>query len=102
MKKPNKIEQKILDWSERFPLDRWWREKHKIPFMSSAHREVSFLDQLFEWYEDQLVNEYKENIKEDEYIPNSSNFIKFDKNDKSSIIRSMSAEFEQDILNNYE
>jgi len=53
----NKIREEVVSWNNRFPIDRWWRDKYKIPFMSKVHREASFLDQLFEYEEERLVNE---------------------------------------------
>jgi len=96
MKKLNKIEQQIVEWNEQFPVDRWWREKHNIAFMSPAHRDCSFLDQLFEYEEERLIQKYKED--QDKYIPNQGDFIKIDKNDKSSIIKSMKEEFESRFI----
>lgn len=75
-------------------MDRWWRQKHKVPFMSKIHQEISFLAQLQEYYEDELFDNYEH----EEYIPNSGDFIKIDETDKSSIIQSMREEFERDML----
>ena len=46
--------QGVVSWNNRFPLDRWWRIKHNVSFMSPAHRESSFLYQLMEFEEDYL------------------------------------------------
>lgn len=67
------IKKEILDWSQKFPLDRWWRQKHGVAFGSSIHREISFIDQLFEYSEDQLFDRYMESRK---YIPNSGDWLK--------------------------
>lgn len=53
----------IIYWQNKFPIDRWWREKHNIAFGSKAHRESCFIDQLFEYEEDVLFNEFKSNNK---------------------------------------
>lgn len=45
------------DWNINFPLDRWWRLKHKIPFGSKAHMEANFIDMLVEFEEDKLFVE---------------------------------------------
>lgn len=70
----------ILEWNNRFPLDRWWRNKHGISFMSPAHRESSFLNQLFEFEEDKLFAEMfnkEEKRKEDfAYVPGSGDIFK--------------------------
>ena len=67
------IKKEILDWSQKFPLDRWWRQKHNVAFGSSIHREISFLDQFFEYNEDKLFERYFESQS---YIPNSGNWLK--------------------------
>lgn len=54
----------IYDWNIRFPLDRWWRQKHKVAFNSPEHRESCFIDQLIEFYEDEFFKELiEENVK---------------------------------------
>lgn len=68
------VREKIINWNVNFPIDRWWRKKHNIAFNSSAHREISFLDQLFEFEEDLLFN----TIEHDDYIPNTGNWLKND------------------------
>lgn len=45
------------DWNINFPLDRWWRIKHKIPFGSKAHLEANFIDMLIEFEEDKIFLE---------------------------------------------
>lgn len=97
MKKLNKIEQQIVEWSEKFPCDRWWREKHNIPFMSTQHKEISFLDQLFEFYEDVLLEKVLNEKEEDKYNPNSGNFIQDINITDQEKIRSMSEEFEREF-----
>lgn len=69
----------ILEWNNRFPLDRWWRNKYGISFMSPAHRESSFLDQLFEFEEDKLFAEmFSKKEKKDgfAYVPGSGDIFK--------------------------
>ena len=65
--------QYILDWNNRFPVDRWWRNKYNIPFMSKAHQEISFLDQLFEYREDKVFKDIVESFK---YKPNKGDWLK--------------------------
>lgn len=43
-------------WELLFPYDQWWREKHNIPFDSSAHREMNMFSIMYEYLE-----EYKKN-----------------------------------------
>jgi hypothetical protein len=61
----NNIRQEVIAWNNRFPLDRWWRNKHKISFQSPAHRESTFFGQCFEYYEDLMIKEYRENAKKE-------------------------------------
>jgi hypothetical protein len=64
----NDIDSFIYKWNATYPIDRWWREKHKIAFNSPEHRVVSFLDIYIEWQEEQLVNKAQEaNRKNIEY-----------------------------------
>ena len=53
------IESFIYNWNIRYPIDRWWREKHKVSFNSPQHRVISFLDMFIEWAEDQLFEKEK-------------------------------------------
>lgn len=59
------IRQEVIAWNDRFPLDRWWRKRNKIPFHSPAHRESTFYGQLFEYYEEVLIKEYSEKVNKD-------------------------------------
>lgn len=56
MMESSELEQAVVSWNNRFPLDRWWRNKHEVAFMSPVHRESSFLYQLFEFEEDKLFS----------------------------------------------
>ena len=66
------IKKQILEWDNKFPVDKWWRDKHNIAFNSKAHQEISFLDQLFEYYEDKMYEEHREGVK---YEPNTGNWL---------------------------
>lgn len=77
------IENIIAEWNINFPLDRWWRRKHSISFNSTDHRKVSFLDMLFEYMEERMINSIKENLHSqnetvipDTYIPDERDFLK--------------------------
>ncbi len=76
----SELEQAVVSWNERFPLDRWWRNKHEVAFMSPVHRESSFLYQLFEFEEDKLFSKAitDSNVKDnkDIYIPGSGDIFK--------------------------
>lgn len=73
----NEYREFMVKWNLKFPIDRWYREKHKIPFMSKQHRESSFLNMRLEWEEDRLFNE----IDEEVYEPSRGDFLKGRKRD---------------------
>lgn len=78
------IKEIVAEWNINFPIDRWWRQKHKVAFNSPSHREISFLDQLFERMEDDLINsflKYDKSEDEEEYIPDKNNFLKSQKSE---------------------
>lgn len=96
MKCQNNIREEVIKWNEKFPVDKWWRDKHKVPFMSKDHREIDFLSQLFEYEEDRLIEDIKQEIY-DPYIPNEGNFLKKEKVVKLSeeeMIKNAALEFE--------
>lgn len=73
--KRSELVQGVISWNRRFPLDRWWRQKHQVPFMSSAHRESSFIHQLMEYEEDRMFFDNEKPQKE-EYIPGIGDIFK--------------------------
>lgn len=68
----------IISWNNRFPLDKWWRRKYHIPYLSSEHRKSTFYSQMFEYFEDKMLEEYinSPEKEEKEYIPMSGNWWK--------------------------
>lgn len=76
--KRSELIRSIVSWNNRFPLDRWWRMKHNIPFMSPEHRESSFIHQLIEFEEDKLfLKEFQTELKpEDKYVPGIGDLFK--------------------------
>lgn len=63
----------ILQWDNRFPFDRWWREKHNVAFLSTQHRETNFLYQKLEYVEEQMFTEIEQSKS---YKPNTGDFFK--------------------------
>lgn len=59
-----KNKETVIDWNNRFPLDKWWRSKYNVPFLSDIHRKSTFYAQLFEWEEELAFKEYREERKE--------------------------------------
>lgn len=73
--KRSELVQGVINWNRKFPLDRWWRVKHNVPFMSPVHRESSFIHQLMEYEEDSLF--YKAVVDKGEpYIPGAHDIFK--------------------------
>ena len=48
----------IIWWNNNYPLDYWWRKKHKISFNSKKHRKVNPIDIKFEFEEERLYQYY--------------------------------------------
>jgi hypothetical protein len=59
------VENFCIDWSIKFPIDRWWRQKHNVAFNSAAHRELSLWDMRFEFEEFLLFEKNKHLSKYD-------------------------------------
>lgn len=70
---PESVKNFVLEWNTKFPIDRWWREKHAVAFNSAQHREVSIIDMRVEWEEDQLYNKIR---LDGDYIINSGDIFK--------------------------
>lgn len=74
----NNIRHDVIAWNNRFPLDHWYRDKYKIPYLSAAHRESTFYAQYFEYHEELIykeVVESKTNKKKiSEYVPMIGNW----------------------------
>ncbi len=83
----NNIIHFVNKWNYKYPVDYWWRKKHKVAFNSSRHRDCNFWDQLFEYYEDCI---FKSLIKENEYEPNQNDYLKIDENKFESITDNIS------------
>ena len=59
------IQEYVLAWDNRWRYDFWWRQKHNIAFNSRAHREVSQLDIVFEYFESDMSNKAIAGLNED-------------------------------------
>ena len=64
----------VNTWAINYPIDRWWRDKHHVAFNSPVHRQACFIDMLFEFIEDKIYGEVKE--EEDKYIPGFGDIFK--------------------------
>jgi len=72
----------ITKWNLNFPIDRWWRNKHKVAFNSPIHREVSFLDMRLEWEEEKLFERIYEG-EDSKYELNSGDYINVEKDERT-------------------
>ena len=63
----------VKRWNSMYPIDYWWRQKHKVPFNGKEHREQSLLDMRIEYEEDYLYARHRDDLlsedKEDKEIP---------------------------------
>lgn len=78
MKPNNKIKDEVVEfifnWHE-FPFDYWWRKRYNIPFGSSAHREMNFIDMYIEYQEFLLLNK-PESIEEEDCFNTDDDIVK--------------------------
>lgn len=78
MKPNNKIKDEVVEfifnWHE-FPFDYWWRKRYNIPFGSSAHREMNFIDMYIEYQEFLLLNK-PESVEEEDYFNTNDDIVK--------------------------
>lgn len=80
----------ITTWNVKYPYDKAWRVKHKIPLFSPSHKSMTLLDILMEVEEDRLYAEAieahkarkkleDENIvvplRDQKYIPGQGNWL---------------------------
>lgn len=56
-KSESTIRRSIVSWSNTFPLDKWWRNRYKIPYGSELHRKQSQIDIYLEWQEEILFQQ---------------------------------------------
>lgn len=56
----------IINWNNTFPLDRWWRDKYKIPFGSSAHLEANQIDIFIEYIEQKAYEDHRLQLLEND------------------------------------
>jgi len=94
----------VYRWSENFPIDIWWRTKHKVAFNSSVHREVSLFDMRFEYEEDQLFDRQDKNYKPDtgDWIDIGPSIMEDDTLTEEQKINKFKKEFENLDLDRYD
>ena len=62
----------VIDWNNKYPIDRWYRKKYNIPFGSESHRNSNFFDMVFEFEEDKLFKKSQKEEPNEDFINNSS------------------------------
>lgn len=91
----------MIQWNNRFPIDRWYRKKHNIAFLSPEHRECSFIAQMLEYQEEKLFQEAKEEAsRKDNYVPNVGQWLK--ESDSTEINENDIEAFRQEAMRLYE
>ena len=67
----------VQSWNIKYPIDHWWRVKHKVPFNSSRHRSMNFIDMKLEFIEDVLyIDLRKKEELSDRYSPGAGTWLK--------------------------
>ena len=83
------IDSYLTSWNVKYPYDRRWREKYKVPLFSSQHRSMCLVDIKLDMYEDEIYSklrkEYLEeqgkessqsSLRDKQYIPGYGNWLK--------------------------
>lgn len=73
-------------WNYSYPIDKWWRTKHKVALNSEAHRNQDVLSMRLEFEEDLLYQEIGNGpiIEESSYEPGEGKWLNLDNNTSSS------------------
>jgi len=68
----------ILGWVNEWPIDRWWRKKHRIAFNSPKHRIACFIDMRMEFEEELIFRKYEVETKKEGYTydPGAGSWLK--------------------------
>lgn len=57
----NNYKRFLIEWNNRFPLDRRFRKKYNISFNSEEHRKTNQVDMFLDLLEDSMVERQKGN-----------------------------------------
>lgn len=55
LKLEKRVDNFLSSWHQ-FPIDYWWRKRYHVPFGSSQHREMNFIDMYIEFQEEVAIN----------------------------------------------
>lgn len=50
----DEIDAFIINWNNRFPVDRWWRNKYKVAFGSEQHKQMNFITMFIDYEEEKV------------------------------------------------
>lgn len=59
----NEIENSIITWNKKYPIDCWWRRKYNVPFGSERHRQANFIQMFFDYQEQKMVEKSLEEYR---------------------------------------
>lgn len=90
----------VIRWNKDYPLDFWWRHHFKIPFGSSRHREVDFVDQRIDYEEQKILTQAREEQISGKIIYDDQDVVDFLAEDSDKKIVKMSQkEIEEEFDN---
>ena len=84
------LRQEIVEWNNKFPYDRVYRQKHKIAFGSEAHRSVNQIDVYRDALEDRMFQDLFEEVAKDKEM--AENY------EKNGILREECVKAQEDEL----
>ena len=82
----------VIRWNNKYPLDRWLREKYKLRFNSPDHRNTNLADAYFQYIEDQLFDEIRKEVR--------VNAEKAKRHEEEGWLRPRKIEIDEDIFSN--
>jgi hypothetical protein len=77
----NRIELRkfIIQWNNNYPIDFLWRKKYGVAFGSQEHRQMSFLDMMFDLEEEIMMNNLyrkrEQNEQQNQKVKDAENSI---------------------------
>lgn len=54
----------IIEWNYKFPLDKWWRDKHGVALFSEEHLNANQLNIALEYQENLVFKEFEDRADE--------------------------------------
>lgn len=75
----------IIHWNNSYPLDYLWRKKYGVAFGSQEHRQMSFIDMMFDLEEEVMMNNLFKKRNENFVEKKPENYISDDEFDNLDI-----------------